>query len=133
MDDSVLVDFILARFNFCQSSGCGLCLTVVIVCTYLITIEAEKLIDEYSFKDLPKSRYDFAILKNNDIIRLIEFDGEQHFMEIPAWGKLETTQKRDKVKNDYALTHNIPLVRIPYWERDNITLDMIMGDQYLIK
>ena len=54
-------------------------------------------------------------------------------MEIPTWGKLETTQKRDKVKNDYALTHNIPLVRIPYWERDNITLDMIMGDQYLIK
>lgn len=54
-------------------------------------------------------------------------------MEIPAWGKLETIQKRDKVKNNYALTHNIPLVRIPYWERDNITLDMIMGNQYLIK
>lgn len=82
---------------------------------------------------MPKSRYDFAILKDNNVVRLIEFDGEQHFMEIPAWGKLEITQKRDKIKNDYALTHNIPLVRIPYWERDNITLDMIMGDQYLIK
>ena len=29
--------------------------------------------------------------------------------------------------------HNIPLVRIPYKERDNITLDLIMGDKYLIK
>lgn len=57
-------------------------------------------IDEYSFNDLPKSRYDFAILKDNNVVRLIEFDGEQHFMEIPAWGKLETTQKRDKVKNE---------------------------------
>lgn len=28
---------------------------------------------------------------------------------------------------------NIPLVRIPYTERDNITLDMLLGDQYLVK
>ena len=46
---------------------------------------------------------------------------------------LEQRQERDRIKNEYALSHNIPLVRIPYWERDNITLEMIMGDQYLIK
>ena len=125
----------LKRKDGNQTVSCG-CYHRSIGATNILSILSENnidFIDEYSFKDLPKSRYDFAILKNNDIIRLIEFDGEQHFMEIPAWGKLETTQKRDKVKNDYALTHNIPLVRIPYWERDNITLDMIMGDQYLIK
>ena len=37
------------------------------------------------------------------------------------------------MKNEYALSHNIPLVRIPYWERDNITLEMILEDKYLIK
>lgn len=41
-------------------------------------------------------------------------------------------KRRDNEKNEYALSHNIPLVRIPYWERDNITLDMLLGDQYLI-
>lgn len=75
-------------------------------------------------------RYDFAILKNNTPIRLIEFDGEQHYKNIANWDSLELQQKRDQVKNEYALSHNIPLVRIPYWERDKITLDMIMGDQY---
>ena len=29
--------------------------------------------------------------------------------------------------------NNIQLVRIPYWERDNITLEMILGNKYLIK
>ena len=90
-------------------------------------------IDEYSFHQLPKSRFDFAIIENGKITRLIEFDGEQHFKDIPAWGGLELQQQRDKIKNEYALSHNIPLVRIPYWERDNITIEMINGDKYLVR
>ena len=35
-------------------------------------------------------------------------------------------------KNQYAFDHNIPLVRIPYKERDNITLDLLLGDKYLL-
>ena len=31
----------------------------------------------------------------------------------------------------YAKENNIELIRIPYWERDNITLEMILGNQYL--
>ena len=87
-------------------------------------------IDEYSFIDLPRSRFDFAIIENNQVTRLIEFDGEQHFIDIPKWGGLELQQERDKVKNEYALSHNIPLVRIPYWERNNITLEMIFDSKY---
>lgn len=81
--------------------------------------------------------YDFAIFENNEIKRLIEFDGEQHFN--PARGTwndheaLEVIQNRDKKKDEYALSHNIPLIRIPYWMRDKITLDMLMGDNYLVK
>lgn len=99
-------------------------------------------IKEYSFSDLinPETnkllRYDFAIKQNNIIIKLIEFDGEQHISAARGtWQKhepLEKIQKRDQIKNKYALQHNIPLIRIPYWERDNITLDMILGDQYLV-
>lgn len=88
---------------------------------------------QYNFQDFAKYHYDFAIIKNNVPIRLIEFDGELHYKEIPHFGSLEERQKRDDIKNKYAKDHNIPLVRIPYWERDSITLDMIMGDQYLVK
>lgn len=38
-----------------------------------------------------------------------------------------------KFKNEWAAAHNIPLVRIPYTERDNITLDMLLGDRFLVK
>ena len=86
--------------------------------------------NQYVFTDLPKSRYDFAIILDNEVIRLVEFDGEQHIKPIEFFGDFATIQKRDQIKNEYALSHNIPLVRIPHWERDNITLDMIMGDQY---
>ena len=92
-----------------------------------------EFIDEYVFPDLSKSRFDFAIIENGKIVRLIEFDGEQHYKDVEQWGGLELQQKRDKVKNEYALSHNIPLVRIPYWERDKITLEMILGSTYEVR
>jgi len=93
---------------------------------------------QFTLPELKLKKYDFAILnENNQPIRLIEFDGRQHFDDISGiWNSpesLEDIQERDKIKNQWALKHNIPLIRIPYWERDNITLDMIMGDQYLVK
>ena len=80
-------------------------------------------------------RYDFIILKDNLPIRLIEFDGPQHKYKIDLYGgdkQLQLTKKHDKIKNEYALLHNIPLVRIPYKERNNITLEMLMSNKYLI-
>lgn len=54
---------------------------------------------------------------------LIEFDGVQHFVPIEKWGGLETlrnVQKRDEIKNKFAKTYNIPLLRISYKNKDNI-------------
>ena len=88
---------------------------------------------EFIFNDLPKRRFDFYLPQQN---RLVEFDGRQHFKFTKNWHnseiEFELSQQRDQEKNEYALSHNIPLVRIPYWERDNITLDLILGDKYLI-
>ena len=95
---------------------------------------------EYSFQDCrnPKTkslyRYDFAI-KNNDgqIIRLIEFDGEQHFKESSFFkGSLEERKFNDVYKNNYAKHHNIPLVRIPYTILKTLTIDDLLGDKYKI-
>ena len=96
-------------------------------------------IKEYRF---PESlyRFDFA-LKNREgqIVRLIEFDGEQHYennVKNVGWNtyqKYQITYEHDQKKNQMAHDFNIPLVRIPYWERENITLDLILGDKYLIE
>lgn len=125
----------LKRKDGNQTVSCG-CYHRSIGATNILTCLVENnitFIEEYSFIDLPKSRYDFAIIENNQIIRLIEFDGEQHFKDIKKWGGLELQQKRDKVKNEYAISKNIPLIRIPYTERNNITLDLIMGNKYLVE
>lgn len=91
-------------------------------------------IREYTFKDLKNYRYDFYLPELN---RLIEYDGEQHYQEASgSWGKdssLKERQQRDQLKTHYALQNNIDLVRIPYWERDNITLEMLLENQYLVK
>ena len=92
-------------------------------------------IREYKPKELGNKRFDFALLDDeNKIYRIIEFDGEQHFKEV-KWGKekLAITQKSDQIKNEYALSHNIPLIRIPYWELNHISLELLLSDKFLIK
>lgn len=96
---------------------------------------------EYTFKDLVSSkgnplRYDFAILNCfSEVTRLIEFDGTQHNKPTDYFGGEKAFYKlreHDWLKNRYAKGHHIPLVRIPYSERDNITIDILLGDKYLI-
>ena len=68
---------------------------------------------------------------------LLEFDGLQHFKYTNKdWNtkeNFEKTKLRDKIKDEYCLINNIPLKRIPYWEIDNLTLELIMSNKYLIK
>ena len=66
--------------------------------------------------------FDFYI-HNKKSKLLIEFDGRQHFESIEYFGGdngLKDTQLRDKIKNDFAKEKDIPLLRIPYTEQDNI-------------
>ncbi len=54
---------------------------------------------------------------------LIEFDGRQHYDNSELWGgdeKLEETHRHDAIKNRFAAKHDYRLLRIPYWEYDNI-------------
>lgn len=96
-------------------------------------------IKEYVFQN-SNYRFDFALLdSDNNIIRLIEFDGEQHYeqnIKNSGWNtyqKYEQTYTNDIAKNNLAKEKGIPLVRIPYWERDNISLSLIMKDKYLVQ
>lgn len=104
----------------------------------LLTSSNLKFIRQYHIQYNNKNYfYDFAILNENEQpIRLIEFDGIQHFGRISGWfteQRRQQLEESDRIKNNYALQYNIPLVRIPYQERDTITLEMLLGDQYLIE
>lgn len=85
---------------------------------------------EYIFSDLSNRRFDFAVFDNNgNLSYLIEFDGKQHFDYIKTWHHDEDSflvaQQRDKEKTNYCKEKNIPLIRIPYWGINNITMDYI--------
>ena len=78
---------------------------------------------EKTFSDLKggKFRYDFYLPLYNI---LIEVDGEQHFKQVKKFQKTRKDflhqQENDRRKNSYALANKITLIRIPYWEIDNI-------------
>lgn len=75
-------------------------------------------IPQYRIKDC-KDKYtlpfDFYI---PSLDLLIEYDGEGHYKDI--YGNFEDRVKKDSIKTNYCLEHNIKLIRIPYWEYDNI-------------
>lgn len=53
----------------------------------------------------------------------IEYDGALHFEEVDYFGGLEGLEKRkekDKIKNNFCKKNDINLLRIPYWEFENI-------------
>lgn len=124
----------MLTFRHTQSCGCMTSLGESNIQKILqinnINFKKQHCFKDFVYEDTQHHpRYDFYLPDYN---RLIEFDGKQHY-EDSQWNSLDLQQQRDKLKNEYALQHNIPLVRIPYWERDNVTLEMILGDQYLIK
>lgn len=70
-------------------------------------------------------RFDFYLPQYN---LFIEYDGQQHFEPVRFHGNnieederaFRITQEHDKIKNNYCEENNINLLRIPYWEKDNI-------------
>lgn len=83
--------------------------------------------DCFDEKPLP---FDFIIYENGELSMLIEFDGIQHFEPVEKFGGLEAhllTKKHDNIKNEFCKSNDIKLVRIPYWEIDNI--DIIIEEE----
>lgn len=98
---------------------------------------------EYEFEGLHGKlgvplRYDFAIVDDAAAITaLIEYDGELHFAQNKFFHKTSSDFKkaceRDRIKNKYALMHNIPLYRIPYFEIDSInTVEDIFNPKFKV-
>lgn len=52
---------------------------------------------------------------------IVEFDGRQHFEDTGYFTySFVDTQRHDNIKNTYCKQNNIKLIRIPYWDINNI-------------
>ena len=92
-------------------------------------------VKNYSFDDCRfpdtnhKGYYDFMI----DNKYIIEYDGEQHFNsqrfngidKLDAESNFKKGRYNDLYKTIYCLNNSIPIIRIPYTHRDNMTTDDI--------
>lgn len=100
--------------------------------------EREKTFKDCYFKNIRnKCRFDFFI----DNKYLIEFDGEQHFVDYNGQGSswfdensLSIIQARDRYKDKWCKEHKIPLIRIPYYKLDTLCIDDLLLEKtkYLI-
>lgn len=102
------------------------------------------LSNNYNFKITPQEKYpnlhykdskmslrsDFKVENlENGVSFFIEYDGRQHFEKV-LWSRgmsqidleenLRQQQEKDELKNIYCRNNNLKLLRIPYWDFENI-------------
>lgn len=79
---------------------------------------------EYSFDDLRGEnngllRFDFAIFNADELLCLVEYDGEYHNEELnPDKDYYKNLLKHDNKKSSYCKQNNIDLIRIDYTQKD---------------
>lgn len=90
---------------------------------------------EYVFPELVNSnnnqvRFDFAFLnQENQLIALLEFQGEQHYREKIAFGKMQR-EETDQLKKAFCLKNNILLFEIKYNDDILSELKKILNQLY---
>lgn len=95
-------------------------------------------IKEKGFSDLRKNmlRFDFYLPQTNTII---EWDGIQHFEQVAFFQKTKKdflrAKENDRKKNAYCLAKNIHLIRVPYWEYENIKTinDILHNPAFIVR
>ena len=93
-----------------------------------IEFEIQKTFPNCKFLDTGyEAKFDFFI--NNKYI--IEYDGQQHYYykNNNTWNNkqnFDKVQEHDKYKNNWCKENNIPLIRIPYTQLQNLKLEDLL-------
>lgn len=109
----------------CTKCGCN---TTEFKVGKILSNNGFEYITQFSFEDCKDKRslpFDFYIPSLNV---LIEYDGEGHYQPVNFGGISDDealrhmlyTQQHDKIKTEYCKNNNIPLIRIPYWKKNNL-------------
>lgn len=125
--------FLIKPEIFIAGTRCPFCKETKGETKIRIYLESKNFIfrPQYSFKDCKykkRLQFDFVVFNEDKKVRfIVEYDGEQHYEKVNFSRddkineqKFKNTQIRDKIKNKYCDENNILLIRIPYWEYDNI-------------
>lgn len=93
--------------------------------------------EQYTFdglKDQKPLRYDFALMFQQQVVCLIEYQGEQHFKPVAHFGGMDgyvLRRRHDAMKANYCRTHGIKLFYIRYDQDVVAAMDEIL-DWYSI-
>jgi len=83
----------------------------------------------YYFSDLKLKTYlyfDFAIFDKDGKVNLVEYQGEQHYIDRGNFGK-QQREVTDKMKKEYCSTNNIPLFEIRFDKDIKCEMDKIIA------
>lgn len=115
--------------NRCKCPVCGIKYKNERRIANFLNINNVKFIYQYNiYVDCKKPlKFDFFIPEYNIAI---EYHGEQHYIPVifsSSKHKLSEiellhNQYRDNLKRNYCIEHNIMLIEIPYWEKNNIEI-----------
>lgn len=115
-------EYLVSRTNFLSGKRCPHC----------VESKGEKIIEKFlennniSFipqkrftdsKDIENKPFDFFLEEYNLVI---EYDGEFHYLPIFGEDDLHKQQRSDEIKTNYCKEKNISILRIPYWDFENI-------------
>ena len=128
LDGTIWYGYPCNLFN--KSAGCPVC-NISNSEKYMLTILNKlgiKYKVQYIFNDcknVKNLKFDAYDYEHNI---LFEYNGEQHYYPVDFAGKGEEwaekqfriNQKRDTIKIEYCNKRNIPLISIPYWEKENM-------------
>lgn len=115
-------------FNaFMKTPKCGICETDMSLNEkYIKDFFIKNKIDfkrEYGIdgcKNRQLLKFDFAVFNNNELICLIEYDGQQHYYPVFGEDSFIRAKAGDGIKNKFCKENNIKLIRIPFWESNNL-------------
>ena len=111
--------------DFQQGCRCPICKT------YKGESEVERVLSKYNISHTTQHKFDNCKFYNKlpfdfyipSMNTCIEYDGKQHFQYVHTWGGYDEFINRlirDSIKNIYCKENKIKLIRIPYYEFENI-------------
>ena len=82
-----------------------------------ISHQTQYVMDKLRGRNGRRLPFDFAVFCDNEVLCLIEYQGAQHYIEVPYFRNAESLVRRqqtDKKKRQFCRDNNIRLIEIPY-------------------
>lgn len=121
----------LNRHSKTISCGCATKTAGEIKIEQILKTAGVKYQSQYRIREFNISApFDYAIFNRETLLCLIEYDGEQHFKPVEFFGGKEAFQKqqeRDQKKNKWCKENNIPLLRIPYTDYEQLDAEYLFS------